>query len=514
MEKNVKKESDRRQIAINMIANIISYSANMIISFVLTPYLINVLGKETYSFYPMANQIVSYLSVLTNSMNAMASRFVTVSLVKENGEEANRYYSSATFSNILIGGILCIPMALIVLFLERFMDVPINSMAAIKTLYTCVFASTLVSIITSTYGIATFAKNRIDLRSFRELVAAILKLALYVVLYSVLPPSIIYVGIVSLAVVMVNTAFQIFYTKKLLPEIHISRHYVSKKHTIEMLSSSAWNAINSFGNILLVGTSMMLANVLYGAEASGIYSIVQTVPQFINGVISMLVGIFYPVITYKYAQKDYKGLVREIHNAQTLVGMCGCAVISVFSALASQFFSLWTPGEDAGYLAVLSFLTILPHFVISCVWSLTNLNVVMNKVKIPAIYTLASGVANVTLACLGFKLFKFDLIALPIISSVLQLFWVGVFIPLYACRNLGVKWHTFYQVVAKAIFCSATTMIVIAYVKQFFVLNSWLRFILFGGICGICALLWFAIIMMGIKNVFAKVKEKILYKTQ
>ena len=138
----------------------------------------------------------------------------------------------------------------------------------------------------------------------------------------------------------------------------------------------------------------------------------------------------------------------------------------------------------------------------------------MNKVKIPAIYTLASGVANVTLACLGFKLFKFDLIALPIISSVLQLFWVGVFIPLYACRNLGVKWHPFYQVVAKASFCSATTMIVIAYVKQFFVLNSWLRFILFGGICGICALLWFAIIMMGIKNVFAKVKEKILYKTQ
>ena len=274
-----------------------------------------------------------------------------------------------------------------------------------------------------------------------------------------------------------------------------------------MLSSSAWNAVNSFGNILLVGTSMMLANMMYGAAASGLYSIVQTVPQFINGVISMLVGIFYPVITYKYAQKDYNGLVQEIHNAQKLVGMCGCAVISVFSALASQFFNLWTPGEDARYLTILSFLTILPHFIISCVWSLTNLNVVMNKVKIPAIYTLASGLANILIAYVGFRFFRFELIFLPIISAVLQILWVGVFIPLYACRNLGVKWYTFYPVVARAGFCACITMMVIIYVKQFFDLNSWLKFILFGGICGISAMVWFAIVMIGLKDILSIVRH-------
>ncbi len=38
----------KRQVTINMAANIVSYSGNIIISFILTPFLINTLGKTNY----------------------------------------------------------------------------------------------------------------------------------------------------------------------------------------------------------------------------------------------------------------------------------------------------------------------------------------------------------------------------------------------------------------------------------------------------------------------------------
>lgn len=491
----------KKQVTINMAANIVSYSANIIISFILTPFLINTLGKETYSFYPIANTIVSYMSVLTNAMNSMASRFVTVSLVQEKDEDANKYFSSTLAANLILSAILLIPMILVVVFLDRFMEVPINSAAAIKGLFALVFSSAIVNISASVFGIATFAKNRIDLRSLRELVTAVLRLVLFFVLYRFLMPSIIYVGIVTLAVAVVNILFQVTYTRMLLPEISIKKQYISTSHTKELLSSSCWNAINTFGNTLLAGMSMILANMFYGASASGSYSIVNTVPQFISGVIVMLVGVFYPVITYKYAQNDKEGLIKEIKTAQSYIGLFGCAVISVFSALAVEFFTLWTPGENAAYLSQLSFLTIMPHFVIACMWSLTNLNVVMNKVIIPAIYTLGSGVANVLIAYLVYKIWAPGLISLPIISSVLQIIWVGIFIPQYACRNLGVKGTTFYPALIKAVGCSAAVILIIRFVKGFFTLNSWVKFILFGGISGIFALVIFGVVMIGPKNI-------------
>ena len=498
MESN--KAIDKKQVSINMVANIVSYSANIIISFVLTPFLINTLGKETYSFYPMANTIVSYMSVLMNAMNSMASRFVTVSLVQGKKQEANKYYSSTLAANLIMSAVLLLPMLTVVLLLDTFMEVPINSVAAIKALFALVFASALVNISASVFGIATFAKNRIDLSSLRELVTASLRLVLFFVLYKFFTPSIVYVGIVTLIVAVVNIIFQFNYTRYLLPEIHVRKNSVSWRHTKELLTSSCWNAINTFGNTLLAGMSIILANMLYGAAASGSYSIVNTVPQFVCGVIVMLMGVFYPVITYKYAENDTSGLISEIKNAQKMVGIFGCSVISVFSALAVEFFTLWTPGEDALFLSRLSFVTIMPHFIISCMWSLTNLNVVMNKVKIPALVTLGSGLANVVISYLTYKLFCPGVISLPLISSILQIMWVGLFIPWYACHNLKVNLATFYPVTFKAIGCSIVVMVCIHFIKELFILNSWLKFIVFGGVSGGLTLIFFATIMLGPKQ--------------
>ncbi|MBR2529072.1 MAG: oligosaccharide flippase family protein [Blautia sp.] len=500
MAKDFNKNISRKQMAINMAANIVSYSANIIISFILTPFLINTLGKETYSFYPIANTIVSYLSVLTNAMNSMASRFVTVSIVKEEDEEANKYFSSTFAANLILSGLLLIPMALIVILLDRFMEVPVNSEAAIKALFVLVFSSALINISSSVFGIATFAKNRIDLRSLRELVTAVLRLLLFFLLYRFLPPSIVYVGIVALAVATVNILFQIFYTRTLLPDIRLSVANISLSHTKELFKASIWNAINTFGNTLLAGLSMVLANVFYGASASGSYSIVNTVPQFINGVIVMLVGIFYPVITYRYAASDKSGMIKEIKTAQSVIGILGCSIITVFSALASEFFSIWTPGENGNYLSFLSLITIIPHLIICCMWSLTNLNVVMNKVKIPALYTLFSGMMNLLLSYLVYRIWSPGLISLPIISSSLQVIWIGIFIPLYACRNLKVNKTTFYPVLIKALTCSVISFAIIAAGKKGFVLNSWLRLISFGGLCGIVVLCFMALVVFGPKE--------------
>lgn len=502
----------KKQIGINMIANIVSYSANIIVSFILTPFLINNLGKETYSFFPIANTIVVYMSVLTNSLNSMASRFVTVSIVREESDEANKYFSSTLAANLFLSAILIVPLSLSVVFLDRIMDVPINSVAAIKILFALVFASALINISAAVFGIATFAKNRIDLRSLRELVSAILKLSLFFVLYRFLPPSIIYVGIVALVVALVNIAFQFFYTRFLLPEIKLKKEFISIKHTKILLGASCWNAINSFGNVLLTGTSMIIANMFYGAAASGAFSIVNTVPQFINGVIVMLVGIFYPVITHKFAQNDYDGLISELKNAQRLVGLFGCATISVFSSLAVEFFRLWTPKEDAIFLSTISFITILPHFIISCMWPLTNLNVVMNKVKIPAIFTLICGAFNVITAFFIYKFLSPGLISIPIISSVIQIIWIGIFIPIYASKNLNVKLTTFYPDLIKCIICSVVVYFFVSITKMMFAFNSWVKFIIFGGIYGLIALILFVLVLVGPKNIIGMIKRIILEK--
>lgn len=497
----------KKQISINMIANIVSYSSNLIISFVLTPFLINSLGKDVYSFYPLANNFVSYLSILTAALNTMASRFFTVELVKGDNKEANKYYSSVLASNIVISAIMLIPMTIIIIFIDKFLNVPINSLAAIRTLFTLVFSAALINVIGSIFGIATFAKNRIDLRSIREIITAVIRLGLYVLLYTLLPASIVYAGIVTVIVAFISITIQVFYTKKLLPEIHFNRNDISVIHTKRLLSSTSWNIVFTFGNILLSGLTLFLVNTLYSADAAGSLSIVQTVPLFINGVISMLVGVFFPVITYKIAENDIKGATEQIVSAQRIIAIVGCAVISVFTGLAPEFFALWMPGENSIELTRLSFVTIFPHIVISCTWILTNLNIAMNKVKKPAIFTLLIGIVNIIFVIFAVKIFDAPFIYVQIISSILQIIWAGVFLPLYASKEMRVPFDTFYPPLIKAIFASVICYLFTDKVKNLFQMNNWYIFIVIGGIIGGISLLLFTIVEVGPNRL------KLLYKT-
>lgn len=54
------------------------------ISFLLTPYIIDTVGKEAYGFVGIANNFVSYAKLITLALNALAMRFITIKIHENN----------------------------------------------------------------------------------------------------------------------------------------------------------------------------------------------------------------------------------------------------------------------------------------------------------------------------------------------------------------------------------------------------------------------------------------------
>lgn len=46
---------DKKRFVINLISNFLSVISGLGLSFFLTPYLVETLGKEAYGFYPLSN---------------------------------------------------------------------------------------------------------------------------------------------------------------------------------------------------------------------------------------------------------------------------------------------------------------------------------------------------------------------------------------------------------------------------------------------------------------------------
>ncbi len=505
------KLGEKKQTILNLIAKIISYGSTLLISFFLTPFLVEKIGKEAYSFYPLANNFVSYMSIITIALNSMASRFITIALANDDKEKANTYFVSILTANTLLAAILLIPMTVIIVFLEYILNIPVYLIPSIKILFSLVFISMIVNLLTNVFGVAVFSKNRLELSSISDIIIGAIRAILYILLFLFFTPNIIYVGIVSLVVACITVVFQIVFTKKLLPDMQIRKKYVNFGAIKEVLSSGIWNSINQIGIVLLSTVGLLLCNKLYGASAGGDYSIALTIPQFMNGIVSMLCSVFLPMLTIKYARGNQQEILEHINETQNVVGLISNIPIAVFMAVGLNFFNLWTPSVDSYRLWILSIFAIGYLLVTSVSWPVSNLNTVMNRVKVPALVMLGTGVINIVLILLTYKFTNLGLYSIPLVELILYIINRTCFVCIYTARCLKEKWYIFLIAIIKNLLGASVLFVIAYFVNRLVDPQTWFSLIIECIILGGIGLLINSLIIFkpsGIKKGLEKVREK------
>lgn len=451
--------SEKKQTVINLVAKILSYGTTMLISFFLTPYLIARIGKEAYSFYPIANNFVNYMSVITVALNSMASRFITISLTQGDIKKANVYFVSVLYGNIIMSAILFIPLTAIVIFLEHILNIPYPLIASVKVLFALVFISMVVNLLTNVFGVAVFSQNRLELGSVCDIVVAIARVILYVLLFCFFKPNIAYVGVVALAVALLTMIIQYRYTQRLLPFVKINPSYFNKSAIGEVISSGVWNSVNQIGVTLLSTVGLMLCNILYGAADAADYSIALTIPQFLNGIVNMLSSVFYPGLTIKFARGNKKEVIKHVDVSQKIIGILVNIPTAIFMAIGINFFKLWTPTVDPQRLQILSLLAIGYLLITGVAWPISNLNTVMNKVKVPALVMLGTGVLNIIIVYCTYKFTNWGLYSIPLGQLILFILNRAFFVGAYSAHCLGEKWSLFNAAILKGILLAVVSFI-------------------------------------------------------
>lgn len=482
-------KNEKRQTIINLVAKTISYGTTMAISFFLTPYLVSKIGKEAYSFYPLANNFVNYMGIVTIALNSMGSRFITVALTQGDRKKANEYYFSILVSNIILAAVLAIPMAGIVMFLQYILNIPGNILVSVKVLFSLVFLSMLVNLLTNVFGVAVFSQNRMDLSSISDILVGVSRVLLYLFLFGCFKADLAFVGVVSLVVAIITCIIQYIYTRKLLPFMEYSRVYYNWQAVKEVLASGVWNSVNQIGSVLLSTVGLMLCNILWGASAAGDYSIALTIPQFINGIVSMLSATLLPGLTITYAKGNIKNTIRYVHNTQNLMAILINIPIAVFMAVGVNFFQLWTPTVDPYKLQNLSILAIGYLLVTSVAWPICNLNTVMNRVKVPAIVMVLTGLCNLLLIGVFYIFTDLGIYGIPLSQMVLFILNKAIFISSYSAKCLKEKWTIFYPPLLKAIGCAVIVFSVSKLVNNWVNPNTWVALVLECAVLGVIGLL-------------------------
>ena len=502
----------KKYMFINLFAQVIAFGVSFIISFLITPKIIEVVGKETYGFLGLANNFAGYVTVITIALNALAGRFVTISIHRNNEKDANEYFNSVIISNALIAAVLIVPAVFFVLFLEKFLNLPMDNVWDIKLTFAFVFLSFFINLICSIFSVATFARNKVYLASIRSIESNILRVVIIAACFMFFEPRISYVSGALLAANIFVAITNYRYTKKLLPEIKVSRKCFSFKKVKELIVSGCWNSITALSNMLLEGLDLLISNLFIGPQAMGMVAIVKTVPSMLNQAMSSVLNVFLPQLTIHYAKNENDSMVSYINFSCKLVGMFMAMPLAFVIIFGREFYSLWVPSENAGMLWILSIFSLSGLIFAGSVNIMYNLYNVTNRLKAPAVATLITGVLNTTTVLLLLKTTNLGVYAVVSVSSVLGILRNALFNIPYSAKCIKIKMWTFYKIVLRSLIMVMIACVIGGVIRQIFVIDSWTSLIMCVALLCLCSIFVNMLVFYSKeerRTVVASVKSKI-----
>lgn len=469
----------KKRLLINIISNIISLMVNVGISFFLTPYLINNVGKEAYGFFPLANNFINYINIILSSLNSMAGMFISSKIYKNDYDGANIYFNSTFLTNVILAIISTIASISFVIYIDKILQVPQNLILDVRILFLSILMSNVVVLINVVFSVATFVKNRLDLASIRDIIVNIIRIFMLILLFSFLNPSISYLGITNLISMIIILITNIYFTRKLLPYIKISIKKYKLSAIVDIISSGIWNTINKLSNTLLDGIDLIITNLFISAAAMGTLAIAKMIPNFINTFIMTLSSVFMPKFVESYAKEKNEELVYNIKLATKILGIFSTVPVSILIVYGKEFFALWVPHENAILLQRLSILTIGGLFVSGCMSALPNVFTATNNLKIPSIVLFFTGVMSSICVFIILNTTNLGIYAIAGVSTIFNIIRNLTFVPIYAARCINKKWHIFYPEILKGMFSLIAVTMVFTLIKGSKIISSWSCLILY-----------------------------------
>ncbi len=460
-----------------MAAQIIAFITNILIGFFLTPFIIKHIGREAYGFVGLAGNFIGYAAIITTALNSMAGRFITISIHREQYNEANQYFTSVLISNIVISVPVTIASVFLLLFLDKIVNVPTNILSDVKFLWGLLFANFIITLVGNVFNVATFARNRLDLSSLRSIESSFIRIAILVTAYVFFKPSVWYLGLASLIQGVFVLCSNAYYTKKLLPDIKISKKHFDFSKIKELISSGMWNSLSSLSSTLSSGLDLLITNLFVGAAAMGTVSLSKTLPGYILSAFGMLSSVFAPQLTISYAKNDFKDIKNQLNSSMRLLGFFACIPLAFLFAYGKDFFMLWVPEQDAQLLWILSILcsAAMPlSMPLEPLWSVFT---VTNKVRTSSTFLIINSFLTIIVVFILLKFAPSDTSKMYIVMGVSTIFSIIralTFLPIFGARCLNFKWNTFYPNIFKNLLTCAVGVVAGGLIKKIIIINSWI----------------------------------------
>lgn len=472
------KFSRNKQMFVNLFSNVLVFGITVLINLGLSPIIVKRLGVEANGFVQLANNFVSYATLISMALNSMSSRFITIELHRKHYDKAIEYYSSTFAGNIVILSILIFPISYVLKNLSSFIDVSQQIYSQVQLLFVFIFINYFLTLCFPLWNISFFATNKVYLQSLGNILSNATRAIALILIFAIFPAKIWFIGITSVFATLILQVWQFYGKRKILPELKVRFSSVKKEAIFQLVSSGIWNSINQVGVLLFTGVDLLLGNIFINAEAMGIMALSKTIPNLLSGLSSTIMSTFTPNLTILYAQNQTYEIVKEVTKAGKITLILIGIPFAAFISFGESFFRLWMPSQNAELIQNLALLSSMGMIYSIGIQPLYQVFTVVNKNRPNSITVLVGGTISILVTCFLLINTSYGVYIICGTSSIVNMFRNFLFTVPYAAKYLGLKKTTFFPLVILSLFSVSFNWGIGFLFNYIFPTNTWLTLFL------------------------------------
>lgn len=310
--------SNNKRIAKNTLLLYVRMLFIMAVSLYTSRVVLNALGVEDFGIYNVVGGVVAMFSMLSGSLSAAITRFITYELGTGNRENLKKIFSSSVTIQIALALLIVLLSEVIgVWFLNIKMNIPEERMTAANWVFQFSILTFVVNLISIPYNASIIAHERMSAFAYISILEAIGKLAIaFLIVISPMDKLIIYAVMMCGVALVVRFAYGA-YCKKHFEEC--TYHFIFDKDLLKrMFGFAGWNFIGTSSAVLRDQGGNIIINLFFGPVVNAARGIAFQVNGAVLGFVNNFMTALNPQITKSYATGDRNYMMTLISQGARL----------------------------------------------------------------------------------------------------------------------------------------------------------------------------------------------------
>ena len=295
-----------KRIAKNTLMLYVRMLFSMLVSLYTSRVVLNTLGVEDYGIYNVVGGFVAMFSLISNSLSASVSRFLTFELGRGDMERLKETFSTSLMIHLALAGIVFLLAESIgIWFLNTQMTIPEERLYAANWVFQASVISFMFGLFSVPYNASITSHERMSTFAYIGILEVVLRL-LIVLFIAYVPLGYDKLIAYSLLLVMVSMLLQciyLWYCRKHFEECRFKLHF-NKSFWKEMSSFAGWNFIGASSGLLKDQGVNLLLNLFLGPVVNAARGISVSVNTAVSGFAGNFMSAINPQITKSYASGD------------------------------------------------------------------------------------------------------------------------------------------------------------------------------------------------------------------